>query len=195
MEGKGDYPNLLKSLTLLVPETEAPLNGSTYRHYLKNTVYDSAREAMEHGVQISDEMGPEYYSDSCDPDDIAEYMVDLNLSKYLNIIRQSAYKNGYRQYFTTLATKTFVEKTSKDYALNINQMSIYDKISLQNNSLPDKWYIRHGALDTAVPITETLTLAAMLSNLAIDVDFSVPWDVKNYNEYNAAKLIEWIKGL
>jgi hypothetical protein len=50
-------------------------------------------------------------------------------------------------------------------------------------------------LDTAVPITETLTLAAMISNLAIDVDFDVPWDVKNYNEYNAAKLIEWIKGL
>jgi hypothetical protein len=42
-----------------------------------------------------------------------------------------------------------------------------------------------------VPITESITLAAMLSNMGNDVDFEVQWS----GGYDCWELVEWIKGL
>ncbi|MCR5455206.1 MAG: hypothetical protein K6F33_09495, partial [Bacteroidales bacterium] len=178
-----------------IPETETPLNAYTYRNYLKDIMSHSALEELKQGAQISEEMGPEYYTDSCDPDDISEYMVDFNINTYLNNIKTTAYKNGYRQYFTTLAIKTFGDKTSQNYATHIKQMNLADHLAAPNATTATQWYIRHGALDASIPITESVNLATMLSNIGIHVDFDVPWHVAGKQDYDIANFMEWAKGI
>lgn len=195
-DNKGEFPNYIKSLALIIPETETPLNAQTYRSFLKEIMSNSALEAMRQAcVQIAEEMGPEYYSDSCDPDDISEYMVDFNLNTYLQKIKSAAYKNGFRQYFMTLASKTFGDKTAPGYALSVKQMDIFGNISEPNPAAAVHWYIRHGALDTSTPITESVNLATMLFNIGIEADFEVPWNVSGSQDYDISDWIEWVKGI
>ena len=194
MDGKGNFPNFIRSLALLIPETEAPLNANTYRNYLKDIIFNSAREAMDGGAQISEDMGTVYYKDSKNFDD-DEYLIDINLNTYINYIRTLAYKNGYKNYYNTLAIKAYGNQSAADYAQRVLQMNISEKITPQNLSMSKKWFIRHGTLDATVPITESITLMAMVSNLGIDVNFAAPWGVANSRDYNMAELVEWIKGL
>lgn len=149
---------------------------------------------MDGGAQISEDMGTVYYKDSKNFDD-DEYLIDINLNTYINYIRTLAYKNGYKNYYNTLAIKAYGDQSAADYAQRVLQMNISEKITPQNLSMSKKWFIRHGTLDATVPITESITLMAMVSNLGIDVNFAAPWGVANSRDYNMAELVDWIKGL
>lgn len=185
LDRKGDYPRHLDTLALLIPETEAPLTSNTFHNFLKDILYESVQTELDFGNEIPDDVGPIYYFDSRESDD---YALGFDLAKYLDAIRARAPKNGYKNYFTTLATKTYGDKESKDYALNVRQMNLITHLDSTTPPKTKNWYIRHNALDAAVPISESVTLYTMLANLGIGVDFSVTWD----DTYDYYELVEWI---
>ncbi|MBO7599100.1 MAG: hypothetical protein J6T70_18860, partial [Bacteroidales bacterium] len=68
MENRGDYARQIDSLTLLIPESETPLLSKNYRKYLKDIMFESVREALTNHIIIDEDMGPDYYLDTRDPD-------------------------------------------------------------------------------------------------------------------------------
>ncbi len=183
---KGDYPQYIDFLAMLVPETETPLNSNNYHKYLKEILYNSTRTNLDNGTEIPDELGAVYFGDSNDSD-IAQYLVDFNIGTYLQYIKSNAYKTGYRHYFTTLSAKLFGEKTADEYSLALRQMDIARGLSRTSQPVAQKWYIRHNATDTAIPLTESVTLATMLENLGQDLDFDIQWEPAK-----ASELVKWI---
>ena len=188
VDHKGDYTRQLDTLALLIPESETPLTTNTYRNYLKEILFESVQRDLSLGIAIPDDVGPDYYYDSHEQDD---YALNFDLNEYLTAVRAIAPKNGYRNYFNALATKAYGEQPSDAYALSIRQMNIIYHLAYPTPTIPRRWYIRHGTLDASVPITESITLAAMLSNMGNDVDFEVQWS----GGYDCWELVEWIKGL
>ena len=154
-------------------------------------MFESAQQELEKGEKISDDMGPEYYYDSNKPDDFSEYIMDFDINKYLATIRTIAPKNGYRNYFNALATKAYGEQTTDAYTLSTKQMSLFYHLASPTPSTPQKWFVCHSASDASVPISESITLATILSNMGINVDFNIQWS----GGYDCWELVEWIKGL
>lgn len=188
LDNKGDYTRQLDTLALLIPESETPLTTNTYRNYLKEILFESVQWQLSLGRQIPDDVGPDYYYDSSEQDD---YAFDFDINEYIAAVRAIAPKNGYRNYFNTLANKAYGEQNSDSYPLSVRQMNIIQHLAYPTPTIPHKWYIRHGTLDASVPLPESITLAAMLSNMGNDVDFEVSWD----GGYDYFELVEWIKGL
>ena len=191
MENRGDYARQIDSLTLLIPESETPLLSKNYRKYLKDIMFESVREALTNHIIIDEDMGPDYYLDTRDPDDLSEYIVNFDIDRYIAALRPLAPKSGFKQYFNTLATKSYGDKSDKDYPLIIRQMNIATHLASPTPSTPKKWLIRHDAFDASVPITESITLYTMLSNSCINVDFQVQW----YGKYDYSEIVKWILGL
>ncbi len=154
-----------------------------------------------------------------------EYIVDLNLDKYLNYVVSttplktppafdsqgvaggkasgeneefgdaSGSSVNFTEFSLRLATGDEGAIVSDDIKQNVRMLNPMNYITDSNATVAQYWYIRHGARDRDTAFSVPINFALKLQNSGRLVDFKLPWNRPHSGDYALDELFTWIKSL
>lgn len=183
-----NFATCIDSMAMLIPDTETALTFANYQSYINNLLYASAKDAINNGEDVNEMQGADIFADS-NESDLSEYFYSLDFDRFTLYLKEMKYLGNYSY------AKIYDYGTPTNLALAEYQMDLDRRLYQTNTSSTKNWFVRHGAFDSRVPITESINLATRLSNLGVGVDFQIPWYHYNRGDFDTAGLMEWIHRL
>lgn len=242
------FPEYQKSLGLKL-EDGTPLTADNYRDFIKSELIRSAQLAKDAGAEIPDSIGFSFNKEKGTfapldggvmptqkiadgmaqglprrmpaPMHMGEYVVDLDLSKYLNYVTKKTPLKGVPAFdalgvangvatgendefgdtsnkpanFTTYSASKGGSKLSEGVVANELLLNPMQQIGSEKATNAPYWYIRHGAIDrdTAFPIP--LNLAMKLKNAGRNVNYLLAWNRPHSGDYALHELFDWLDSI
>lgn len=240
------FPAYLESLNLKKPDG-SPLTADNYLDYIKELLIESAQEAKDAGAEIPDSLGFTFSRSGMFhapvngragrpqpmqgerpmalprmPRQVGEYVIDLDLEKYLNyVVTCTALKTppafdsqgvaagrasgeneefgdasgnsvNFTDYSLQKATGNPSAQVDEQIQKLVRMMNPMNFIADADATVAPHWYIRHGAKDRDTAFPVPINLATKLRNTGKDVDFKLPWNRPHSGDYALNELFEWI---
>ncbi len=159
------------------------------------------------------------------PNRVGEYVIDLDLDKYLNYIvttiplktppafdsqgvaggkasgenEEFGDATGNSVNFTDYSLRKATGNTDVRVDENIRKlvwmMNPMNFISDKQSTVAAHWYIRHGARDRDTAFPIPINLATKLQNAGKEVDFKLPWNRPHSGDYALNELFAWMRTL
>lgn len=240
------FPAYLESLNLKKPDGSL-LTADNYLDYIKELLIESAQEAKDAGAEIPDSLGFTFSRSGMFrvpvngragrpqsmqgerpmalprmPRQVGEYVIDLDLEKYLNYVvtctalktpaafdsqgvaagrasgeneefgDESGNSVNFTDYSLQKATGNPSAQVDAQIQKLVRMMNPMNFIADADASVAPHWYIRHGAKDRDTAFPVPINLATKLRNTGKDVDFKLPWNRPHSGDYALNELFEWI---
>lgn len=238
-ELKAGFPGYLDSLKLKDFDG-TPISSENYLAVIKREIIRSAQIAKNAGADIPDSLGftfskeagfgappvnggvnagPQGARANRPAPQKGEYIVDLDMGKYLNyVVSTQALKTapafdtkGVENQGASGENEEFGDSTGNSvnftpYAAAKNGSTVSPAIEANRyllnpmNFISDKktkvaphWYIRHGARDRDTGFSVPLNLALKLKEHKKDVNFLLAWNRPHSGDYALDELFDWIR--
>lgn len=217
------YPAYLDGLGLRKPDGSR-LTADNLRDYIKQLLIQSAQEAKDAGADIPDSIGFAYNRGSWFSRH-GEYIVDLDLDTYLNYVvttiplktpaafdsqgvaggRPSGENEefgdaggsavNYTDFSLRHATGNPDAAIDDELRHRVFIMNPLNFIADGQATKAPHWYIRHGARDRDTAFPVPISLALMLQNNGLAVDFKLIWNRPHAGDYALNDLFAWLHSL
>ncbi len=248
-ELKAQFPEYLSSLNLTTPDGTL-LTASNYLDYIKSEIIRAAQIAKNAGADIPDTIGfvfskeemggmppinggkprgtnrngmmpPMMQQGRMGSPRAGEYIVDLDMAKYLNYVvstqplktapafdtkgvaGQTASgendefgdSNGSSVNFTEYGCLKNGVTLTDDIRKNVRLLNPMNYIDDAQATVAPHWYIRHGARDRDTSFPVPVNFAIKLQNAGKDVNFLLAWNRPHSGDYALDELFQWINSI
>ncbi|MGM9804357.1 MAG: subtype B tannase [Muribaculaceae bacterium] len=229
-----DYASYLNSLNLHTADGQL-LTPELLREHIKSLLIASAQKAKDAGADMPDSVGlvlsnarpavpggmrpqsAHFIGRGSD-----EYVVDLDLDRYLNyVVTTKALKTppafdsqgvagarpsgeneefgdehgssvNYTPFSLRYATGNSQATISAELQHRVRLINPMCYIADDQATKAQHWWVRHGARDRDTSFPVPVCLALKLQNQGLDVDFFLPWNRGHSGDYALNELFQWI---
>ena len=189
-------------------------NGEgSFKEHMKKVVLESAKAAIEKGVDISDKKWIVFENGVPVDMDWYEYVKDITRMKTAPAFDALSMDSPENDLFGDKDTnfKHFTEYSMKNSLVNgegglksNSELADADVVKMLNpmNYIEDDgavkakhWRIRHGECDRDTSLAISAILTLKLENAGIEVDYHSPWNMPHAGDYDLDELFAWIDGI
>ena len=198
------FPAYVNSLGLKAadgsPLTLDADGSGSFRDYIEGIYMRSAQQALDQGIDLSDQDWLTIENGKVVGMDLALYAqkaTRLKAAPAFDALDMSSGENNLFgtskevcEHFTAFSAQRGSSKLTADSQI-IRLMNPMNYIGDGQATAARHWRIRHGAMDRDTSLAIPAILAAKLANSGYDVDFASPWGRGHDGDYDLTELFDW----
>lgn len=177
--------------------------GGNFRNYIKRKYIESAQDALDAGVDLSNVDWLTIERGRVVDADLSKYPAAATRMKAAPAFDKMDLSSAENDEFATADNQPrhfneIVQKSTGGVMADAEQIRIMNPLNFIGRAdvtVAPHFRIRHGAADRDTSLAVPAILALTLQKNGVDVDFYSPWGVGHSGDYDLDKLFDWIDSI